>query len=298
MTLGELKTAVNSLGGETNLEEIYPNSTTIDLNGISRVAVDANFCSIVTRALDEINRIRPRAKHTTVVFRRPSTVYAQSASEAADGLKIPLSGGTAYTFEIVGKGKYRIGESDVVKVDYSHYTRVYGLLNQENIATGAVVAFEGDFGLTVRNAAVYADKISARLDIPEYQAYAEYTLDECDFVALDGKSITTEDVQRYGIKILDNRKIAVPWETRGEVGVRYQRKISEVTINTNDYDALDVDPDLERLLPLLVASYAYLTDDTTAKAQYYRQLYEADRAMIMREIRNLDRNNLIKTNGW
>ena len=294
MTLGELKTAVNSLGGETSLEELYGNE--IESDGTVRVAVDARFCSIVTRAVEEINRIRPRAKHTTVVFRRPSTVYASDKAVAADGLNIPLSGGTAYTFEVCGKGNYRIANGDLVSVDNTRFVRVFGTI--PNGATEAVIAFEGDYTLTVRNVAVYEGKFSSAASIPAYSSRAEYDIDEINFVALDGKSITTEDVELYGIKILDNRKITVPWETRGEVGVRYQRKIDEVTVNTSDYDALDIDPDLDRLLPLLVASYVFLSDDTTAKAQYYRQLYEADRAMIMREIRNLDRNNLIKTNGW
>lgn len=295
MTLGELKTAVDSLGGEINLEEIFPNSTEVSEDGL-RVAVDAKFCAIVTRALAEINRIRPRAKHTTVVFRRPSTVYASDKTVAADGLNIPLKGGTAYTFEICGKGKYLIAGGELVSVDETHFVRVFGKIPDG--ATEAVIAFEGDYTLTVRNAAVYEGKFESAGSIPAYSSRAEYDVDEDDFVALDGKSITTEDVELYGIKILDNRRITVPWDTVGEVGVRYQRKIDEVTVNTKDYVDLDVDPDLDRLLPLLVASYVFLTDDTTAKAQYYRQLYESDRAMIMREIRNLDSNNLIKTNGW
>jgi hypothetical protein len=230
------------------------------------------------------------------VFRRPSTVYAEAKTVAGSGLSIPLSGGLAYTFEVCGKGSYRVAGGDSVYVSSSAFIEVRGKIDQAS-ATGAVIAFEGDYTLSVRNAAVYAD-VMETIDIPAYKARTEYSVNEVDFIALDGKSIAADDMRLYGIEIIDNRRISVPFSTAGEIGVRYQRKVEEVTINTGDNEDIDIDPDLERLLPLLVASYAYLTDDTTAKAQYYRQLYESDRATVMREIRNLDPNNLIKTNGW
>lgn len=287
MTLGELKTAVNSLGLDAELQDIYP-----DASG-ERVAVDARFCSIVTRSMEEINRLRPRVGYTTVAFRKPRVIYGFTELADATFVSIPLSGGKAYTFEVMGYGSYRIGNGEPVPFEALRFKRITGEIPEE--LQGASIAFSSDYMVSIRNVAVYAEKTGG--EVPAYGTYAAYTIGEDDFIALDGESIRYEDLKRYRVRIRDNRTILVPWEECGEIEVRYNRQMEAVTVDTEDEEPLDLDDELAALLPALVASFVYLDDDA-AKAQYFRQLYESDKVQIMRKIRNLDQNNIITTNNW
>jgi hypothetical protein len=163
-----------------------------------------------------------------------------------------------------------------------------------------VIRIESSFMLTVRNVAVYTETISNRIDdVPPYSERIEYTVEEDDFVALSPDSVLLEDVKAYGVKIRDNRYISVPWTTRADISIRYDRKIRGVTVDTKDSDELDLDEDLARgLLPSLVASYAFYDPSDSIMSVYFRQIYESDRSVLVSKLHNADASRVYSTNNW
>ena len=75
MTLLELKQALDALGLDTRLSDIYDDSALIG----DRTAVDDRFCLTVTQAMNEINRIRPRVSQASL--RHPQDGKADPADE-------------------------------------------------------------------------------------------------------------------------------------------------------------------------------------------------------------------------
>lgn len=291
MRYGELKDAVNALGGQdVSLVDQY--------DKLEQVG-DERFCSIVTRAMSEINLLRPRVSETTLLLRAPRSSFCFSKPVFVNGyIEIPVTGAKAYTLEYKGVGTITIGEgvSESINSPYA-FARKSGVFK-----TAAVVAIriEATHMLTVRNVAVYTEVMSDRVDdVPPYSDRIEYTVSEADFVALSPKSISLDDEKEYGIKIRDNRYISVPWSAEGELTVRYDRKIKAVTVNTTDSEELDLDEDLARaLLPSLVASYVFYSSTDSVMSVYLRQIYESDRALIVSKIRNADASRVYSTNNW
>jgi hypothetical protein len=286
MTFGELKTAVDALGGQiTDLSEAFPD---ISSDG------NAGFCSIVTRAMEEINLLRPRVSETVIHCQAPRTMYAMRDPIRANGFEISLSGGMTYTFEVKGVGKYFVdGVETAIRSPYS-FTRI-----ADFVGNAKRITFSSDYTLTIRNIAVYSEAITEKVeDIPAYGARAEYAVEEADFVALSDSSISIDDLNAYDVKIRDSRIVSVPWDTFADIEVSYKRKIAKVTIDTNDHDELDLDDDLARqLLPTLVASYAFF-DSSDAFATMFRTIYEKDRAFMMTQLRSANNTLRYETNNW
>jgi hypothetical protein len=292
MRFGELKDAVNALGGQSvSLTDQYEN---IEQSG------DARFCSIVTRAMSEINLLRPRVSDAVIHMRAPETSFCFSKPVSVNGyIEIPITGAKAYTLEYKGVGTIKIGGSSPESIDSPYaFKRIVGILDG-SMAVG-VIRIESSFMLTVRNVAVYTETISNRIDdVPPYSERIEYTVEEDDFVALSPDSVLLEDVKAYGVKIRDNRYISVPWTTRADISIRYDRKIRGVTVDTKDSDELDLDEDLARgLLPSLVASYAFYDPSDSIMSVYFRQIYESDRSVLVSKLHNADASRVYSTNNW
>lgn len=291
MTFGELKTAVDALGGQnTDLSEAYPN---LEQSG------DQRFCSIVTRAINEINLIRPRTSEARIFCRAPRTLYSFSEPRAVHGeLRIPIAGGKAVTYEYKGVG-VMIGIGGVeYKLNSAYEFEHKAYIIPESNATSELV-FRATHMLSVRSVAVYDELISDRTeDIPEYAERVLYTVEEKDFATLMPDSVSLEDKMAYSIEIFDNRYISVPrWVTR-DIIAKYQRKLKPVTVDTKDIDEIDLDDDLAKaLLPTLVASYVFY-DPTDSASVYFRQIYESDRANLVSKIRNADASRIYSTNNW
>ena len=292
MRYGELKDAINALVGEhDSLVDQYEN---IDQSG------DPRFCAIVTRAMSEINLLRPRISETRLHMRAPRTSFSFCEPVSVNGyIEIPITGSKAYTLEYKGVGTIEIGENGAVSLDSPYaFKRISGVVDGR--AAAEKIRIESTYMLTVRNVAVYTETISARADdVPAYSDRIEYTVCEDDFVSLSPNSVRIDDVKEHGISIRDNRFICVPWNTDAEIPVRYARRIRAVTLDTGDNDELDLDEDLARvLLPSLVASYVFYNPSESVVSVYFRQIYENDRSMLISKLHNADASRVYSTNNW
>ena len=292
MTFGELKTAVDALGGQnTDLSEAYPN---LEQSG------DQRFCSIVTRAINEINLIRPRTSEARIFCRAPRTLYSFSEPRAVRGeLSIPTAGGKAVTFEYKGVGSYKNSNGVEYQLNSPYEFKRISFALPDTSSKGEIVFIQAAYMFTVRNVAVYDELISKQAeDIPEYAERILYTVEASDFATLSPSSISLEDKTAYGIEIRDNRYISVPWSVTADIAVRYQRKLKPVSLGAIDTDELDLDDDLAKaLLPTLVASYVFY-DPTDSASVYFRQIYESDRANLVSKIHNADASRIYSTNNW
>ena len=290
MTFGELKTALNAIGGQsTDLSEVF--------EGIDDPNVGSpKYCDIVTRAMGEINSLRPRVAETVLHCQSPRVVYASPDTKSEESMTVPLTGGKAVTFEARGVGAYSYGgKTYEIRTPY-RFERFRFLLSEGD---GDSMTIEATNMLSVRNLAVYSETVSdSETDIPSYAKRAEYEVEEPDFVSLSPDSIDLDVVEGYGIKIRDNRVISIPWGITVDIPIKYNRRLKPVTVGTKDTDEIDLDDDLAmQLLPNLVASYAYF-DPTDSSSLVYRQIYENDRAMVLSKLRNADNARVISTNNW
>lgn len=291
MTFGELKDAVNALSGQ--------NASLIDQYENIEQSNDARFCSIVTRAMSEINLLRPRTSETRLHMRMPRTSFSFSKPLSVNGyVEIPITGAKAFTLEYKGIGKIKYGGKTLDADSPSSFRRLAGVL--DGGSDSGVIRIESPYMFTVRNVAVYTEAVSnLASDVPAFSERAEYTVEEDDFVTLSPDSISLDDVKAYDVKIRDNRVISVPWQTDAEISVRYGRRIKAVTVDTKDKDDLDLDEDLARaLLPTLVASYAFYDSSESVMSVYFRQIYEADRAVLVSKLHNADADRVYSTNNW
>lgn len=292
MTYGEIKDAVNALGGNhTDLASVFPN---LDHRG------DSRFLSILTRAMSEINLIRPRTSSGEIFCRAPKTLFAFSEPQPVDGeMEVPILGGKAVTFEYKGTGSFVSVDGNEYQLEDSPYEFERMRLTIPADLADKVITIKAKHMLTVGNLAVYGELISdSAEDIPKYSDRMVYAVESKDFVALSADSISLDDVKKYDVRIHDNRYISVPWSTTASIPVKYNRKINAVELGVKDTTELDIDDDLARaLLPSLVASYAFF-DPTDSASVYFRQIYEADRAVLVSKIRNADASRIYTTNNW
>lgn len=157
------------------------------------------------------------------------------------------------------------------------------------------VTFYGDFYYTVMRFAFFGNAISSNPnDVPIYNEYIQYSMPDIaeDFLSLQRASITDSNgyelmyAKDYLIK--NDRVLLLPWDSCSRyVNVTYTRKLWQYSIDgatnengvpvetdgTNPLNVeIDVDEDLAKLLPNLVAFYV-LQDDEPQKAQNYYQIF-------------------------
>lgn len=117
-----------------------------------------------------------------------------------------------------------------------------------------------------------------------------------DFICLDGMSVDHADVIRCGIGFMDASHIRVKNEPF-TAHITYRRKLTELTVDSEDSEVIDLRDDLADILPMLVASYLYINEDRSV-ASYYRQLYDARYNDLYHSTRNIRDEKPISINNW
>ena len=126
----------------------------------------------------------------------------------------------------------------------------------------------------------------------KYGEYIDYDLSAIASDNYEGvKYILRDNVDYTDYQIVNGKQLRLHASDTGTYEIIYRTKI---TVGTTDTSTVPLDDDLAALLPLLVASYAWL-DDNASRSQYYRALYERQAALIEKERVNV---RMIDTRGW
>lgn len=299
MRVLDIYEAVSKLGFEDSLED------------------NIAFYQALNRATVQINDLRPRIG-AIEIFHKPLVNCIKdpfTVREVFQKVDFSATGAKAYYFEVKGSGgytvKYKKDEEYITAKDedfqHSVFTPISGLITPEDgekIEGEVILEIRSDYAIYIRNVALY-DKLygSAAEDIPAYTEYQAYDISALvdDFLALAERPIEMDGhiVMNTGYEIEDGRTLILPRDNSGTYKVRYKKLIPDIPYKPSpeeDITVIPLDGDLCKLLPLLIAAYVWI-DDETEKAQYYLNLYNARAGEIIRS--NSDVSPLkYQTNGW
>ena len=89
--------------------------------------------------------------------------------------------------------------------------------------------------------------------------------------------------------LLQGYKVAMKPTTQGTVIVSYIRKLDNITPDTPDDFDIQMDYEVEHLVPLLAGHYAWLDDDIQKATMYYNE-YEQEFARVTQRIQEREQN--------
>ena len=144
-------------------------------------------------------------------------------------------------------------------------------------------------------------------DIASYEG-TDYTYDGTKWTAkgiiyFDLKTITgsferivkierllNDDINDFAdYNLLQGYKVAMKPTTQGTVIVSYVRKLDNITPDTPDDFDIQMDYEVEHLVPLLAGHYAWLDDDIQKATMYYNE-YEQELARVTQRIQEREQN--------
>lgn len=277
MTYANLKDAVARLGFEPELED------------------EAALAPALSRALYTVYTDRPTEAVARIARPRYTGRLVLESMEHTPGEReVYALDGRAYSLLLSGKGSYtlRTGGSTVTESFDSPLLPVRGILGDRS-----EISFSGDYSYTVLSLAVYPTLRSGRpSDIPLYTE--RNTLDLAGAIP-DLLSVTGTPKDIYGKEIrgarLRGSVLELPEGYCGELIVSYCRT-PRIPSGMDPEERLDLPPECEELLPLLVASYVWL-EDSPEKAQYYLSLYK-DGIATLRSLISRKGVGEYLTDGW
>ena len=278
MTYGQLKSEVLELGFERD----FP-SDGILLSSLNR----ALLLIAAERGVYGEAKLGCDLPHGAQIFR----VYRHIAN-AVD--LFPLVG-RAYSFTVSGEGSFTVtGGGESQTTSFSGDGKLFrGFLPGEGQIT-----FLGNRFFTVYHLTVFPDVRGGRVeDIPAPDGRRQVDMrDLCDDFLCFAEPAQDENGQTRTDVLLENGKIILPANTSGEITIRYRRRPT-ATSGNNDLEQIDVPPECESSLPLLVAFYVWLDDDDEKAGVYLGAYREAMAAIRRSEAGRIDARYR-STNGW
>jgi hypothetical protein len=313
MTLHDLYKAVSQLGFEDSLGD---DSTD-------------RFIYATNRALIEINSLRPRRKRVDINHRVPENLLFSEPTviekNGGKDLVFTAVGAKSFYFEVCGEGQFTVGlkkkdgsivsdRTGMTSFDSKTFISQRGfikydgafidtLLKKDSEYTGeAVITFTGDYDYVISNIAMY-DRVysSKEAEISPYGRRVGYDLSELanDFEKLDTPPIDFLGKHLYDGYGIEGSVLYLPLDRPGIYTVNYLHKVTLIPLEsdiTKDI-IIDLEEDLESLLPNLIAAYVWL-DDEAEKSQYYYTLYQQRAEQIKRITRDLNPIKFESVNGW
>lgn len=267
------------------------------------------FFYAVNAALHQINRIRPKYGMSLLNTRSyPSSVLGDISKGVLNSFApLVVLSPSAYSFKVLhGRGALRIekevnGQWELYK-EVPYAPIVKGII-EDNITARFVFNNYGVVGIS--NFAIYKDVPYATAEeVPIYDKYVAFDMSTLtsDFLSFDSNLFPYQHIasQYYFVQ---NSTIYLRYEILSLLGeglhVSYLRKPTEIDKGNVDIDniEIDLDSDLAKLLPLLVASRVW-ADDEPAKAEYYLTLYREQEARIRHQDRMPKHGTVITGNRW
>lgn len=236
---------------------------------------------------------------------RIRTVESGEISFEADGTR-------SLYYEVLGKGtlSIQIGE-EVTEEAFDSTLSGHGFApakklieNPDNLRV--TVTFTSDYPLSVKNVALYSAKYENEDDIPPYSINIRYYLPDLasDYYMVDLEHVIYEgdaDISRYkatsdffqeGFKVL-----VLPRDIPGNYKVYYKAYPQQITLDTPDDEVMALDPEVEALLPLYMASQLY-RDDDAGQATSMRNEFEVAFERLKDSVSAPSSERFTSESGW
>lgn len=303
MKIHELYASVAELGFVDSLEDIPA------------------FYAAANRALLQINALRPLTAILDIYHRRPENLIHGAnhniIEHVGKDIIFPASDiAKGYYFEVLGEGECRVeayntssSDWDVIKqIEFSKktFTAIRGFIKRDGEFTTDEVRlrFIGEYAYQIRNVALWGVVYSSdETEVPAYEEHARYDLRKldpsfielCDNPFLSSFTRLTED---YYFE--SNSVIILPANEAREIKIKYKRAPSSLVYTESpeeDDTAIELDPELVQLMPLLVSAYVWI-DEGDGKSQYYLDLYYRRAAEIEAKNRSREGAKYANVTGW
>ncbi|MBR2930397.1 MAG: hypothetical protein IKC32_04130 [Clostridia bacterium] len=203
--------------------------------------------------------------------------------------------GRAYSFTVSGKGQYLItdGRIRLIREFNTELSDFKDFTHSEEFS----ITFIGGSAFTVYGLCSFPYVIgNDKSDIPTYRKRSCYKITAYvpDYLCPHGEATDTRGLPIPGAQVLGGELI-LPEGYSGVVNLSYCRAPEDKEAWAEE-EILELAPEVEELLPLLVASYVWLDDDPE-KAQYYLSLYK-DGIATLRIYMPKEAGTRLVTNGW
>lgn len=215
-------------------------------------------------------------------------------------------------YEYMGKGTLTItvGEESTTETFDSTETS-HGFVPVKKLILNTynqkvILKFSSDYPLSVKNCGMYIANFSSADEIPPYSENIRYNLSELapDYYMVDLEHVIYEgdaDISRYkatsdffqeGFKVL-----VLPRDIPGNYKVYYKAYPQEITLETPDDEVLSLDPEVEALLPLYMASQLY-KDDDAGISTVYRNEFEVAFERLKDSVSAPSSERFTSESGW
>lgn len=216
-------------------------------------------------------------------------------------------------YEFMGKGTLtiKIGDEETEEEFDSTENGSHGFVpvkklvdNPDNLKV--IFTFHSDYPLSVKNFAMYIANYASADDVQPFSENVRYYLPDLanDFYDVDIEHVIYEgdaDISRYkatsdffqeGFKVL-----VLPRDIPGNYKVYYKAYPQEITLETPDEEVLSLDPEVEALLPLYMASQLY-KDDDAGISTVYRNEFEVAFERLKDSVSAPSSERFTSESGW
>lgn len=260
---------------------------------------DRLFYAAISRAMREINRVRPRCAVKSIVHEP----YAPVALEDRMQEYVP-----GHTLSFVASARSCVFEADgvgTVEATSNGNTETKqwnGGVGWHRISISfdkldeITLTFSGDYGYHVRSIAFFTQQTPPSGYGPNVVEYDLPMLFQ-DFSAVseiyrDGAVYSAPHPM---FSILDGRLLRIPESERGTYEIVYEVKLPRYANESDDTTEIPLDDELCDILPLLVASIVWSDQGERELSMYYRNQYKDALSTIEPKRRVL---HVIDTRGW
>lgn len=223
--------------------------------------------------------------------------------------EISAKGGKSYYFEAEGIVTVQIIVRETtfktIAVDSKEaYTPYKGNIENAN-GENVTIRFVSDYPANVRNYAIYGVSFPTDDDVDEYSEYLKYDLSKLadSFYQLAEEQIYFEgDKEPRYLAASDyyqeaDHCLVIPRSSVGAYTVYYKKYPTEITDETSDDYVLELDPEVEVLLPTYMASVLYMDDDLSI-ATSYRNYFETGLARLTQRADVNSKEEFVSVSGW
>ncbi len=278
MTLNDIKNEVATLGFEDEITDTSHLLYSVR-RALSVIFAERSVHSEIKlyKSLPQIKRAQKRIVHAPGATEE---VYAEQG---------------AYSFYVCGTGSFTLSDESG---DKTYTFRGSAERFSGFIKGSGVFRFFGEYCFSVYTFFLFPGFITESVsDIPTYSGREEYDLTKIlpDYFSALGLPTDSRGEKIRGTQICSGI-LTIPSDYEGEIILDYKRCPPTVSLDEPDSE-LDLPRDILHLLPLLVASYIWLDDDSE-KAYYYMSLYREGIAAVKQGGSNCKSERVIDTSGW
>lgn len=225
-------------------------------------------------------------------------------------LSIEASGARALYVEVLGNVTMKVkinGFESITDVISSktHYSEVRKLIASES-TDSVVVEFSSDYPFAIKNFALYAATFETESDVQSFAEVIKYDLSQLadsfymladDPIIFEGEERTSRYMQTSSYFEEGGRVLVLKRDVPGNYRIYYRAYPQKITSSTPDDYELVLDPDVEALIPLYIASQLYKEDDNSL-ATGYRNEFETGFERLINAPKAPMSEHFTSESGW